>query len=205
VGRRTKLTPTEYGELEDAMPKVIDEAALFETVVTVFAENGYAATATAEIARRAGINEATLFRRFGTKALLVQQALAHCLQRSTFADLASTSDVRADLIAIVEAYAATNRAYGGAVATLLTDASRFPELRESLATLFPNMRKAGEIIATHQTAGRLVTNNPIDSIALLLAPEIAMGLWRRSGAAPFGSDLSPEHIVDSFLDGQAPR
>ncbi len=56
------------------MPRRIDVERLFEETVTVFAERGYRATTTREIARRAGINEVTLFRRYGDKAALINAA-----------------------------------------------------------------------------------------------------------------------------------
>src|SRR5512138_3463631 len=102
-----------------AMPKLIDVDALFAVTVAVYAERGYASSTTQEIAGRAGVNEVTLFRRYGTKAALIRTALTHCLARSAFARVDVSDDVRADLLAVVDASAATNRAYGGAVMTLL--------------------------------------------------------------------------------------
>jgi AcrR family transcriptional regulator len=67
------------------MPKYIDEDKLFEATVAVFAECGYRATTTQEIARRAGVNEVTLFRRYGAKAALINTALTHVLAETSFA------------------------------------------------------------------------------------------------------------------------
>ncbi len=183
------------------MPKVIDVDALFESVVTVFADRGYAAATTQEIANRAGVNEVTLFRRYGSKAGLIGAALDHVLSRSAFAELAATDDVRADLSSIVARYDATNRAYGGAVMTLLTEAPRHPELRGALATLLPNMTRAAGIVASHQAAGRITPGDPGQKVALLLAPLIAGGLWERAGVGEIDGRFEPGDIVEGFLAG----
>ena len=67
------------------MPKRIDEDKLFGATVTVFAESGYRSTTTQEIAKRAGVNEVTLFRRYGDKASLINAALTHVLADTSFA------------------------------------------------------------------------------------------------------------------------
>lgn len=48
---------------------------LLEVTARIFAEAGYHGTTTRRIAQEAGINEVTLFRHFGTKEALIQQAL----------------------------------------------------------------------------------------------------------------------------------
>lgn len=48
--------------------------------IAVFAEDGYAAASTEEIARRAGISQPYLFRLFGTKRELVLAAIQRCFE-----------------------------------------------------------------------------------------------------------------------------
>lgn len=48
--------------------------------ISVFAEDGYAAASTEEIARRAGISQPYLFRLFGTKRELVLAAIQRCFE-----------------------------------------------------------------------------------------------------------------------------
>ena len=61
------------------MPKLIDTEALFRVTVDLFAERGFDGLTTQEVATRAGINEVTIYRRFGTKAALVEAAIANRL------------------------------------------------------------------------------------------------------------------------------
>ncbi len=182
------------------MPKLIDTDSLFEATVREFAAHGYAATTTQQIATSAGINEVTLFRRWGSKAGLIEAALTHCLQRSPFGRLTASEDARADLVAIVTAYAATYRAYGGAVLTLLTEIPRHPELKSVISVLLPNMRSAAAIIADHQRRGGLRCGDPMQKMALLIAPVMTAGLWARTGA-PMPANLDAEAIVEAFLEG----
>jgi AcrR family transcriptional regulator len=186
------------------MPKVIDLDRLFETVVSVFAERGYDAATTQEMARRAGVNEVTLFRRFGNKAALIEAALGHCLKESPFGKVVASDDARADLLAIVDAYAQTYRGYGGAVLTLVAEMANHPELRTAMAALVPNLRKAADIVAHHQAAGRITPGDPLQKIVLLISPIMVSGIMARSGAKLPVADLELGTIVDTFLDGHGP-
>jgi AcrR family transcriptional regulator len=182
------------------MPKLIDVAKLFDATLAVFAENGYAGTATREIAERAGVNEVTIFRRYGTKAGLVNAAFEHRLATTPFAALEVGADVTADLRGLVEAFTATTQALGGAVATLLTDAGRHPELRPAMIPLLVNLRGAVQVLQAHQDSGALRREDPWQQLLGLLAPVLAAGLWARSGVAP-PAHINPGATVDGFLHG----
>jgi AcrR family transcriptional regulator len=51
---------------------------LLEAAVQVYAESGYHGATTRRIAAAAGVNEITLFRHFGSKDVLLREALARC-------------------------------------------------------------------------------------------------------------------------------
>jgi AcrR family transcriptional regulator len=50
-------------------------ALLLESALSLFAQRGYAGTSTREVARLAGVSEALLFRHFGTKVVLFENAV----------------------------------------------------------------------------------------------------------------------------------
>jgi AcrR family transcriptional regulator len=183
------------------MPRYIDENQLFETTIAVFAEVGYRATATQAIATRAGVNEATLFRRYGSKAALINTALTHVLAGTPFAGVTITDDVTADLTALVRAYAETAKKYGGAVLTLLTEIPRTPELRDATATLMPNLVNAAGVIEAHQNAGQLSAGDPLHKLVNLIAPMLVFGLWERTGATPVVPEIDAHTVVAEFLNG----
>lgn len=186
------------------MPKRIDEDKLFEETVAVFAERGYQATTTLEIARRSGVSEVTLFRRYGGKAVLINAALTHTLARTPFAQITVTDDVAADLVTLVRLYAETTQRHGGAALTVLSDVPRHPELRGTMETLMPNLGKAAELIAAHQERGHLVRCEPMQMLMMLLAPVMVYGLWSRTGASPIET-YDPQALVSAFLEGNRPR
>lgn len=183
------------------MPRYIDVDGLFDITVTVFAECGYRATTTQEIARRAGVNEVTLFRRYGNKATLINSALTHALANSPFARVVATDDIRGDLLALVTAYAETVQKYVGAVVTLAVEVPRNPELGTAMAALMPNLHNAAQVIETHQTQGQLAPGDPYQKLVMLLGPLMAAGLWSRTGAEALASQLDFGALVAAFLDG----
>jgi AcrR family transcriptional regulator len=183
------------------MPKVIDIERLFEAAIAAFAEHGYSGATTKEIARRAGVNEVTLFRRYGTKAELITEALTQGLSNTPFAHVTATDDVTADLVALASAYTETTRRFGGAVLTLLAEAARHPELQGALSALLPNLQNAAQIIAAHQDRGRIRPGDPLQQLVVLVGPLMASGLWARTGAAGGAPDLDPRSVARAFLDG----
>lgn len=74
------------------------DRAILEATLALLAEQGYADLVITEIARRAGVSTATLYRRWPSKAPLVLDALRTLIL--TF-PLPDTGDTRADLIAFV--------------------------------------------------------------------------------------------------------
>jgi AcrR family transcriptional regulator len=69
----------------------------------VFERNGTRGTTTREVAERAGVNEATLFRHFGSKAALLAAMREHACELEAFREIVSTltgTDVHADLTTI---------------------------------------------------------------------------------------------------------
>jgi AcrR family transcriptional regulator len=185
------------------MPKVIDLDHLFRATVRVFSEHGYSAATTQEIASQAGVSEVTLYRRFGTKAKLVAAALSHVLAQAPLGRVEASDDVRTDLAAIAKAYADTNRTYGAAVTTLMTDLPRHPELRQAVPALLPNLQRAAAVIATHQHRGALTPGDPLQKVVTLIAPLLAEGLWRSMDAHVTPPPFAPEAVAEAFLQGHA--
>ena len=126
------------------MPKVIDEDRVFEVAAALFVRHGYAGTKTKEIARKAGLNEATLFRRYGSKArsLPMGAAIDHQWRDVPLAGLAPSDDLEADLVMIVEAYLETNRLRGAIVPALLVELAMQHRLERCLRRCARQRRRA---------------------------------------------------------------
>lgn len=69
------MTPVAAGERLSAEER---REQILQAAVAVFAEDGYAAASTEEIARRAGISQPYIFRLFGSKRELVLAAINRC-------------------------------------------------------------------------------------------------------------------------------
>ena len=86
------------------MPAEIPEETMLDAAVEAVVRHGYAGATTKRIAEIAGIGEATLFRRFGTKEGLLQAALRAEAATFTSETAGYTGDLRADLARVVGAY-----------------------------------------------------------------------------------------------------
>lgn len=69
--------------------------AIVEAAVTVFAERGYGSTPVAEVAAKAGISQAYVFKLFPTKEQLFLAAIARCYERIE-ATMAAAGDAATD-------------------------------------------------------------------------------------------------------------
>lgn len=82
-----------------ARPRTITDAQIVEAARSAFLEQGFAAT-TAEIARRAGIAEGTLFKRFATKEDIFEEVVGlrdYATWREELPTLVGQGDVRRNL------------------------------------------------------------------------------------------------------------
>lgn len=91
---RTRMTAGERGEQ------------VLEAAVSAFAESGYAATRTDEIARRAGVSQPYVIRLFGSKQALFLAALGRVCDRieQVFAEAARSAGDKEPLDALGHAY-----------------------------------------------------------------------------------------------------
>ena len=84
------------------MPKVINDKVVFRATIDVLVACGYEKATTKNIAVAAGIHEATLFRKYGSKFNLIEQAIKAQFLDVPFAKVVYTGDLQADLVSIVE-------------------------------------------------------------------------------------------------------
>lgn len=152
------------------MGRTVVDGRLLEAALEVIAREGYAGATTRQIATEAGVNEVTLFRRFGSKKGLMMAAAEWEAEINHAADIDYTGDLEADLGRIVEFYGGLMRRRGHVILMLAAEGARQPELSEILrgpATLFG---RAVSILADYQTAGVLVDEPPAQALATLVGP-----------------------------------
>jgi AcrR family transcriptional regulator len=186
------------------MPKVIDETIIFRTVLDKLVAHGYEGATTKEIAEIAGVNEATLFRKYGSKADLFEKAINHQLSDTPLNRLAFTGDLEGDLLAVVVAYMETNRIYGEVIPTLLVELPHHPELKSAFDTAWANIQIIIKIIQEYQLLGLLKPEAPITSLNALIGPLMTSQMVRRADLGLPVPDVSAQAHVNAFLHGRKP-
>jgi AcrR family transcriptional regulator len=185
------------------MPKILEDEKIYQAVMQVVAERGYAGATTKQMADAAGISEVTLFRKYENKAGLVKRAIAAIVEESNFTSAAHyTGDVSADLLRVVRAYQDTAVRYGYFFAALFSEVTRHPELLDALDQPLDIFRAIGELVVRYQAEGILQREHPAHAVAALLGPMMYAALMR--GALP-DAQLPPIDLsahVASYLEGR---
>jgi AcrR family transcriptional regulator len=182
----------------------VPDETVFAAALEVIAEQSYERATTRAIADAAGINEATLFRRFTSKQNLLRQAV-----RAGFAgfslDLdAPGDDVAADLLTIVNYYSKLYETRGGVVLTLMREARFSPEVAAVLAEPEALLEKVDAVLLHHQRRGALVVEPPRHTFFALVGPLMMRAVARRVDQRATQAPADPEAVVRRFLDGHRP-
>ena len=184
------------------MPKLVDESRIFKVAVDQLMARGYDGATTREIAEAAGVNEVTLFRRYGSKAALLEQAIASRLADTPLSQPVYTGDLEADLLSIVRAYLLTNEAHGDIIPIILIEASRHPDLRSSVGVPLGNLQGVVGIIGQYQAQGRLEREPPLVAISSLLGPLLISQMLKRASLELEAPPIDPVAHVLAFLRGR---
>ncbi len=184
----------------------VSDAQILDATVASIRIHGVHGSTTREIARLAGVNEVTLFRRFGDKRQLVRAAVHDAIARQGAGEFVPTGDVRMDLFEIVRFYTAAFDPARGIALALVTEASRHPDLVDLLAEPVAVFGRAAEVIRYHQERGELIAEPVADALAALVGPLLFSTLGRTlDSASPSRStdsgDGTPDRVVERFLRG----
>lgn len=191
---------------------------ILEAAVEVFAERGFAGSPTAEIARRAGVAEGTIFKHYRTKKdlligvvaplfaqLVVPQVIApvvEILQRphATFEGL--VRELARERVSFVRQHASLVRIF-------VQELSFHPELRDlAVATLGPRLLPlAARAIEQFQANGQLLPGVPYTSVLRLFVGTMMTYAATRFVLFPqreWDDDAEIELIVRMISRGLAP-
>jgi len=184
------------------MPKVIDETKIFSAAIDILMSLGYDGATTKEIADIAGVNEVTLFRKYGSKAGLFEKAIEHQLTDTPLNRVAYTGELETDLLAIVRAYIETNETYGDIIPIILIELPRNPDLQGSINTPWNNLQGIIEIIQKYQEQGALKDESPFATISALLGSIMINQMFRHANLNLPVPGIDPQAHVDAFLNGR---
>lgn len=188
----------------DMASRVSDGQILDATVRTVLA-HGYAGATTREIAATAGINEVTLFRRFGDKGSLVRAAIAEQVGAFGQDGPAYTGDLRADVLRVLAFYQGVFRDRGRLLIMLLAEVPRRPDLVDVVGGPLVVIEELLDMIERYQRAGRLAAGPPLVVLTGLLGPllmqSVAEQIRRAAGHRDIPASVSSEDLLERFLAG----
>jgi AcrR family transcriptional regulator len=152
-----------------------------------FAERGYSATTTNEIARRAGVAEGTIFRYFATKKDLLTSILAPVIKRNLETVLTAPHPTPESLMrAVLADRLALVRDHPGVMRVLAQEIPIHPELRDKFRAgvfdhLFPLALAA---IARFQRAGQIDPTLAPPTVARIIGSTFAGYIIARVFLAP---------------------
>jgi AcrR family transcriptional regulator len=179
----------------------VTDATMFDAALAVLAERGYAGATTRRIAEAAGINEVTLFRRFGDKRQLILAAIHTDISRLADNGLTKTGDIEADLIRVVEYYTGIYQHRNGLVGTLLLEGARNPSVAALIKEPLGAMSRLAEIFAGYQRAGQMVEEPTEFAVQALLAPLLVITLLQRVTSSEIAVP-DARTVVQRFLKGR---
>ena len=183
------------------MAEPVTDATMFDAALAVLAERGYVGATTRRIAEAAGINEVTLFRRFGDKRQLILAAIHADISRLADTGLTTTGDIEADLIRVVEYYSDIYQHRNGLVGTLLLEGARNPNVAALIKEPLGAMSRLAEIFAGYQRAGQMVEEPTEFAVQALLAPLLVITLLRRVTSSEIAVP-DARTVVQRFLRGR---
>lgn len=142
---------------------------VLNAAIELFAQNGYVATTTRALASRAGVNEVTIFRRFGSKAGVLQ-AIAERIRSETAGEISieelRSHDTREALRRLATAEVRSGMRYGGITMRMAFDAASVPEVRKIMGKAVPgNLRGLTEFMAARQRRGDIRSDLDPETIA----------------------------------------
>lgn len=183
------------------MPKVINDHDVFRAALEVVSACGYERATTKNIADAAGIHEATLFRKYGSKIMLIQQAIRAQFLDVPLAKVGYTGNLQMDLLSIIEAYLKTSEIVGNILPILLIEIPRNPDLKNLFMIPWENISRAADILEQYQKQNLLKQEPVLNSISVLLGPLMVRHLFSGANLDLPIPAIEPQVYVENFLRG----
>ncbi|TYK52481.1 TetR/AcrR family transcriptional regulator [Actinomadura decatromicini] len=176
--------------------------AILAAALDLCRERGLAKTTVEEIAKRAGVGKQTIYRWWGSKAAVVQEALNERVNTTT--DFPDTGDLRADLrtqmVVVAKAFASADFA---PYVSLIAAAQEDPEIAASLRKVMiePRAQACAERLRRGREQGELRADVDVDAVVEMLYAPLYYRLLLRT--RPVTSEQVAD-IIDTAFEGLAP-
>lgn len=166
----------------------------------VFERNGTRGTTTREVAERAGVNEATLFRHFGNKTTLLDAMREWSIDQAAFGAALEGlgGDVAADLITVCTALYERIMRNQALIRISLAEEETDPEAVPSCLR-GPNeiMQRLVPYLQTQIEAG-VIRGNPRQLAAIIMGTMFALAM--KSKRIDWGDEGHPKALIPAFVD-----
>jgi len=177
--------------------------ALLDAALLVIGERGVKGATTRLIAERAGVNEVTLFRKFGTKSQLIRAAIQNRFAAVRDEYVGHTGDLQHDLTRLADGYAETLTRFGPTARVILAEAPHRPELAAALAEAQQIFAAVSEVLERYQR-DCILRPEPMESLVpAFLGPILMTHLVPPAGGPALQWDAHTH--VDRFLHGRATK
>lgn len=177
---------------------------LLLAALELLAERGYRGATTKEIARRAGVNEVTLFRRFGSKEALLRAALSRFIPAGFLERLpAEEAPLEEGLRQLLEAYLDLLKAHQALLPKLLAELLRHPGLRGAGPPkgILGVLERVVGFFRAQQRKGLLRSDEPPEEMALAFVGPL-MARFLLGEALGVHLPLDPEAYLRGYLEGR---
>jgi AcrR family transcriptional regulator len=181
---------------------------LLDAALTLFVEQGFAATKVEDVAKRAGVSKGTLFLYFATKEELFKAVVRENIvgQFSEFNvaldGFTGTTEslLRSFMAAWWQRVGATRSA--GICKLMVSEGRQFPELAEFYRNevIDPAQKIIGRVLARGVQRGELQAMHAQHSVYTLLAPILFLMLWNSAPSLSGAEALDGPTFLDSQID-----
>lgn len=183
------------------MARRVTDMRILDAVVATVLAHGYDGATTRQIAATAGINEATLFRRYGDKAAMVGAAIAAEVDAFAHAGPVYTGELEADLRRVVGFYAGIVADRGRLLVVLLAELPRRPELATVIREPLRVVIRVRGMLRRYHRDGLLAAQDPTAAMTDLIGPLILHAVVTHAAPRLISAPFDLDAHVREFLDG----
>jgi AcrR family transcriptional regulator len=188
-------------------PQRISDSLILEAAREVFMAEGYGAS-TATIARRAGVSEGLLFRRWPTKEALFEAAMIHAMPAPRFLIIIDSLKGRPDTEqALIELCTAILEFFEGMVPVMNLAASNPTLERHNPTPIVEGMKRLSAFFEGEMRAGRMRRCDPEMVVRTLTSSMHGWVVMERNGVnqhLPVASSTHVRSVVDLVWNGLKP-
>ena len=205
------MTTTEETRTEETRPRGRPRSekartAILTAAIDLLLEQGLHAMSMDDVAQRAGVSKATIYRWWASKELLALDALATAWATPTPDAQRNTGSLRGDLLAGLRTWLRQlkQRPYGRVIAGLVAQAQTDPEFAKLYREHFVQPRRANtrELLRRAIDRGEIPPDTNIDVTLDLLYGPIYHRLLH--GHAPL-TDRFVQQVIDTVINGITPN